>query len=169
MVLCSCLEKGRKNQKQKSKKVEGKDCQPSLQDPQQSRDLSFSSCADVPPLRQQAPASYTCTLFLFSTILVSLFPAPPHPWGPTACPSCAHKPSPALHVDLLLDQLPSVLLHRPCYLWKDAPGQPLTDLVGFLPLTKCHPGDRRTSELALFRASRSAVTLVRTEWVCGRF
>ena len=92
----------------------------------------------------------------------------PHPWGATVCPSCPHGPNPALHVDLLLDRLPSVLLHQSCYLWKDAPGQPLMDLVGFLPPTRCCPGDR-TNELALLRTSRSAVTLVRTEWVCGRF
>ena len=114
MVLCSCLEKGRKNQKQKSKKVEGKDCQPSLQDPLQSWDLGFSSCAGAPPLRQQAPASYTCTLFLFSTILVSLFPAPPIPRGQ----QLAHRvpTSPAL---------PSMLT---CF-WTSSPWSSSTGLV----------------------------------------
>lgn len=95
--FAAAWKKGGKTKSKKSKKVEGKDCQPSLQDPLQSQDLGFSSCAGVPPLRQQAPASYICTLFLLSTILVSLFPAPHLPGGhslpivsPQAqpCPPC---------------------------------------------------------------------------------
>ena len=120
MVLCSCLEKGwggggggwkpkAKNQKGGGERLPTKPPGPSA-----DLGLGFSSLAGAPPLRQQAPASYTCTLFLFSTILVSLFPAPPIPGGPQSAPHVPTGPT-----------LPSMLT---CF-WTGSPRSSSTSLV----------------------------------------
>lgn len=124
-MVCSCLEKGGKT---KSKKAKGGGKTVSKpQDPLQSQDLGFSSCAGVPPLRQ-APASTASAPFLAFLILVSLFQLPT-----SLGPQHAHSVPTG-------SALPSVLT---CFWTGSGPlpglvtsgrmlrGQPLTGLVGF--------------------------------------
>lgn len=88
MVLCSCLEKGRGDQKQKSKNVEGKDCQPSLQDPPQTRAWASvpvlvrpHSDSKLPPA---TPAPFSCFPQFWSPCFPGgPQPAPRVPTGPT--------------------------------------------------------------------------------------
>lgn len=107
---------GKREEKPKAKKQKGGGERLPTKPPGPSADpgLGFSSHAGVPPLRQQAPASYTCTLFLFSTIPVSLFPAPPIPGGPQPAPRVPTGPT-----------LPSVFT---CF-WTGSPWSSSTSLV----------------------------------------